>query len=454
MGSPQLHIYCPEGFSPERTYAIDSLFRQFLGLDHKLIPSPKTEHYRIEFNNSTIIIEDHFFNQQDESVGYISLSNIPKSIVNYSSKDFNTKEMPVIYGLPEVKMGNKEIICKIDLFASSFFMLTRWEEQITPVRDEHGRFPATASLACKHNFLNKPVVNEYATFLLCLLQKIAPGLRAKERSFECIPTHDIDHLFKWGNLTQIRKKLAHDFITKKRFVTGIKNAYDALKTTLHLKQDPYQSFKYIVDLSKKNNLTSRFYFMAGGNSPYDLNYALEDAQPIIKYLQEQNQVIGLHPSYNSYNDPKQWAEEKEALEKIAGQPIQESRQHYLRFDVPKTWEIINANGMVTDSTVGYAKYPGFRCGSCYPFYVFDLVNRKKLDLVENPLILMETTLINHMQLKPKEANEVAKNLYFTIKKYNGNFTFLWHNSAMHTIEDLPYLHIYENIIKGFPEDAA
>lgn len=447
-----IQIFHPQNFIPERTYIIDALFNQFLGIKYEVSGLSDNNHYQIKLNDSVITIEDHFFNQQDEENGYLFPVNIPQQINTYTNKDLAVEKLPVIYGIPDIQQTSEKITCCIDLFASSFFMLTRWEEVAIDKKDKYSRFPADSSLAFKNNFLERPIVNEYAQLLLMLIHQIAPDLGTKQRKFQCIPTHDVDHLRKWSSLKQIRKKLAHDFITQKRPLTGIKNILDAVKSISGVKKDPYNTFEYIVDLSLKNNLTSHFYFMSGGISRYDNNYNPEEAKSIIQYLQKHKQIIGLHPSYSSLDNPEQWAKEKATLELIAGQPIEEGRQHYLRFEVPETWQIWESNGMKTDSTLGYSEYPGFRCGSCYPFTVFDVTKRTALKLIENPLILMETTLISYMQLTPEEAYEVAKKLYFTVRKYNGNFTFLWHNSAMHTVEDLPYLYIYESIVNGFPED--
>lgn len=453
MSKPHIKILCPKDFTPEKTYIIDVIFGEFLGLNYNLEFTADTEHYRIEINNSVILIEDHFFSRITEREGYLHLKYIPKDIQQYSNREFDAENLPVFYGNPHAEVEGNTILFQMDIFACCFFMLTRWEEYVLKDRDAHDRFPVQHSLAFKHGFLDRPVVNEYVEMLRKALLILDPALSFKKWEFECVPTHDIDHIRKWGSLADIRKKLAHDFITLKRPLVGLKNIADMLLSVSRIKKDPYDTIKYIADLSVQNNLTSHFYFLCGGTSSHDNNYNIEKARPVFEYLKSKNQIIGLHPSYSSYNNPEQWHFEKSQLERLTNKTVTEGRQHYLRFEVPGTWEMWNNEGMSMDSTVGYADLPGFRCGTCYPFSVFNFITRKQLNLKENPLILMETTLISYMKLSPKKANETAKKLYFTVKKYNGNFTFLWHNSAMHTVEDKPYLYIYENIIKGFPEDG-
>ena len=46
-----------------------------------------------------------------------------------------------------------------DIFAASFYLLTRYEEYLPHVKDEAGRFPVSESLAYKESFLKTPVVD-------------------------------------------------------------------------------------------------------------------------------------------------------------------------------------------------------------------------------------------------------------------------------------------------------
>ncbi|WAC03604.1 hypothetical protein N7U66_09110 [Lacinutrix neustonica] len=49
-----------------------------------------------------------------------------------------------------------------DIFAASFYLLSRYEEYLPHVKDDYGRFTAEESLAFNHGFLNQPVVDIWA----------------------------------------------------------------------------------------------------------------------------------------------------------------------------------------------------------------------------------------------------------------------------------------------------
>ncbi len=110
------------------------------------------------------------------------------------------------------------------------------------------------------------------------------------------------------------------------------------------------------------------------------------------------------------------------------------RQHYLRWNVPVTWRNWNEAGLDYDSTLSYADHAGFRCGICYEFPVYDLEERKQLALLERPLIVMEGSVFgsNYMNLNRQAALDSMILLKQRCRKYNGDFTLLWHNSAFET----------------------
>ena len=105
--------------------------------------------------------------------------------------------------------------------------------------------------------------------------------------------------------------------------------------------------------------------------------------------------------------------------------------------------------MQSDSTMGYSEVPGFRCGTCYDFPVFNILTRKRLKLREMPLLLMERSLTHYMSLEPDIAKAEAEKIFREVEKYRGNFVFLWHNSTLFSEEFKKYRFIFEQIFDGF-----
>ena len=114
----------------ELNYIIKLLFSHFLQLEVKInwINDKKT-FIRLE-NGKKIILEDQFF--YDFKTSYLSLEKIPKKITidqNIENQFINEENIPIIYGsnLIEFRDNGNTIYCGIDIFASVFFMVTRWK---------------------------------------------------------------------------------------------------------------------------------------------------------------------------------------------------------------------------------------------------------------------------------------------------------------------------------------
>ena len=448
-----ISAYIPLNNIKEREYILEILLGEFLGLDYRLETTNndmKTYELVLE-NGNKLIIEDHFFNKFPNDLEYLKEGNIPRKI-KFAKNDFTPEEnVPIIYGNDILKIKNqvsKTIICGIDIFASSFFMLTRWEEYVNKTRDIHNRFPASASLAYKNNFLDRPVVNEYIEMLWNMLKSLRCEQKRKNRKFELVLTHDVDHIYKWNTLKNFLIHLVGDIILRKSLKEFILSLYNYFQMKLGNKKDPFNTFDYLMDVSDELNVKSYFFFMAKGITKYDNNYKSNSSEilSLISNIKQRGHYIGIHPSYNAYNNFEQLKKEKEELEKNLNINIIFGREHYLRFEVPITWQIWEDNTMKWDSTVGYADKEGFRCGVCYEYSIFNILTRKKLKLKEKPLIVMEVCFYRQKDMTPKLMEEKILFIINKIKKYDGEFVLLWHNSNFNTKEWKKYSYIYKKVL--------
>lgn len=440
-----LKINIPNNFLPEKKYIIDILFDEFLGLKYVININNKANNYEIVLENTKkLIIKDSFFSNFKDGLNYLDEKNIPEKINFLKNQFIVEKDILVIFGNDEFKIRENEMVCGIDIFASSFFMLTRWEEYANKTRDMHNRFPATASLAYKYNFLDRPVVNEYIEMIWNMLKYLDSNQKRKEKKYKLILTHDVDNIFKWKNFGLFVRNIAGDIIKRKSVSLALEN----IRQYFGNNPNPYDMFDFLMDLSEKRGIKSHFFFMSGGTSKFDNNFSIN--QPFVKKIREKirsrGHLIGFHPSYNSYNNQKQWEEEYFILSTEISQKVKIGRQHYLRFEIPTTWQIWEDNNMKWDSTLSYADKEGFRCGTCYEYSVFNILSRKKLKLKEMPLEVMEGSLVDYQKLPPEKVEEKITKLIEKVKKYNGSFVLLWHNSSFNSEFWARYQGIYEKIV--------
>ncbi|WP_431213180.1 DUF7033 domain-containing protein [Puia sp. P3] len=84
-----------------------------------------------------------------------------------------------------------------DIFAASFYLITRYEEWLPHEKDEYGRYAHTNSLAWKEGFLGIPLVNYWLLDLKEALKAVYPNLVFRHPDFKFAPTYDIDQAWSY-----------------------------------------------------------------------------------------------------------------------------------------------------------------------------------------------------------------------------------------------------------------
>lgn len=349
-------------------------------------------------------------------------------------------ELPV----PLIEQTDAGYTVRYDVLSLTYWMLSRQEEVGRADIDEHGRFPATASHAYRHGYLNRPVVDEWLHVLGQVIQRLWPDLTLKQHRFSMKVSHDVDGPSRYAfcSFKGIVKTMAGDVLKRREYKSALLAPWIHLntRTSLH-PADPANTFDWIMDVSERHGLVSAFYFICGRTDPgKDADYDPEHPaiRNLMRRVHERGHEIGLHPSYNTYRRPKAILAEADRLRRIcAEEGIQQAewggRMHYLRWAHPITLRAWVQARMGYDSTLGYADRSGFRCGTCFEYPAFDPVLNKALNLRIRPLIAMECTIMapRYMGLGSGQAAlEKFLELKETCRMVGGCFTLLWHNSQL------------------------
>ncbi len=315
-----------------------------------------------------------------------------------------------------------------DIFAASFFLITRYEEYLPHIKDQHGRFEAYISLAFKNGFLEKPVIDIWSYNFLEELKKRFPNYNYTERTYEYVSTIDVDNAFAYKHKSFMRT--IGGFL-KDIYYLNIFNVWDRFAVIFNLKKDPFNTFQHIIDLKKTHNTRTLFFFLIGDYTSYDTNVSSANSKfrLLIKDMVDYARVA-LHPSYYTMNNASLLKKEKERLEAITNLPIKRSRQHYLRFSIPNTYQKLIDLEIEEDYSMGYASHAGFRASTCTPFYFYDINFEIQTPLKIFPFALMDTTLNDYMKLTPKQALGKIRDLKNQVKKVNGVFITLFHNESL------------------------
>ena len=408
MSTNHITVYSPI-ITNRITYLLDTLLVEFSGLTYRLTNS------NIDYNSI----------------------DTPKFRLEFDSEN-EVFSFPLDKILVEETINEYLIYDDLNAFGKIFFWLSRYEEYWNRPEfyDNHNRF-----LGSDLDY-SKPVVDYLVIDFQNQLKAWFPQLQFKERVFKQINTHDVDFAWKYqhhpkGNV--FSKALKN--LLKGKFVESSK----ILKIHFNKIKDPYDQYTYLKELAQKNQVETKFFWLLGDDSEYDKNLTWKNPfqQQLINDVKQWAEV-GIHPSYCSNFDGNQLSVEINRLTEIQKVKPKISRQHFIKLNFPHTYQQLLKNGIETDYTMGFAHQLGFRAGTSFPYKWFDLSTNQQTLLITYPFVAMDVTLKNYLKLTPEQAIEELRVIKEEIKKVNGNFITIFHQSNLEE-EWKDWKKVYESI---------
>jgi len=402
-------------FSPHRTprldYILKLILNELLGI-------------RFEITHDLVQYQEHSGPKLNYSKKELSGFQIRPSILLFESE---TREIQV------KKIEETEYVCfgdekHFDIFAASFYFVSRYEEHLKTPLDDHNRFSAEQSHLFKLGLLSQPIVNIWALHLAKDLIHKFPSLKLNKRKFEYISTIDIDQAWKYkykgffrtqgAVLRDLLDRNTEQLIERRTVLKGAQN-------------DPFYNFSFQEELHAKYKTQVVYFIQVGKRGKYDKNQnpCHQPFQDLIKLLDSRAE-LGIHPSYQSNESIDLVRSEIETLESILERPIRINRQHFLMHKMPRTYKNLQALGIEEDYTMGYSTHMGFRAGIAAPFYFYDFENERETNLRLIPFNLMDITPMHYMGLDLARSIDIVKNQINAVHAVGGLFCTLWHNESL------------------------
>lgn len=343
-------------------------------------------------------------------------------------------------------IGKNNSHLPFDPFAASFYLISRYEEYLPNEKDQFGRYQAKNSLAFKNNFLDQPIIDVWVNMLYKILHQLFPGLTFAKRKYRFVPTYDIDLAFAYKHKGILRNVggLVYDALRLKWDLVS-----ERLKVLAGWKPDPYDTFDWLFALHTRYDLRPIYFFLLGEYGPYDKNISITSIayQELIQSTADWYEV-GIHPSYASNDNNRKFAEELLILSKLLKKEVRKNRQHFIKLQMPETYQNLIELDIQDDYTMGYASSPGFRAGTASSFYFYDLSLEIKTTLRVFPFAVMDVTLHDYLKLSPQAALQTLKTLIDRVREVDGVFIPLWHNHSLsntHSWEE--WRDVYETMLK-------
>jgi hypothetical protein len=320
------------------------------------------------------------------------------------------------------KQGEKSNL-PFDIFAASFYLLSRYEEYLPHVKDDFGRFPAHESIAYKNNFLHQPVVDIWAYKFLKAIKERFPNIEFQERTFVLQPIIDVPLAYQYKSREFIRTLVG---ILRDTYQFEFRKIVERIRVLLGLKRDPYDTFKWIVNTHKTKSVKPIFFFLLADFSNHDrnINFKNADFTRLIKSIGDYAKV-GLKVSYAALDNLKLLKIEKQRIEAILNRPVELSRNSFTKVNLPFTYRNLIDVEISEDYTLGYTTDAGFRAGTCTPFYFYDIDYE-----IQTPLKINSFHMLDYMLLK-EETMQAKVDAFLKIikevKRVNGKFSPVFHN---------------------------
>lgn len=351
--------------------------------------------------------------------------------------------IPLLFGEPreEWSADGSQLIIYADLLASTYFLISRYEEMYRrSERDSYGRFPGKSSLPYRAGFLHRPIIDEYGEALRQILLKTGiaerHNLRLEERpqTFSRVNlTHDLSRPYNYRGwrsflrawLKQKKSPLEaarlsfsadveDDYFTFPKFLKWDRNTCDSLG------RDRSDIFLFIR-MPSRHPLDKPYYSL---HSLY--------LRRILSIAAKHKVLLALQCSYAAGHQSELISKERHQFEKAFRQRPRGLRHNKLTSCEPEDLLQAYVSGFRNDYSMGYADVVGFRLGTCRPVKFINPNTRLLTELILHPLVLRDLTLSDqrYMALEQDEAERIAHDLIRTTARYNGELTLLWHNDLL------------------------
>ena len=295
-------------------------------------------------------------------------------------------------GIPAFFTTNEASALPYDIFAASFYLLSRYEEYLPHVKDELGRYPATESLAYTHKFLDTPIIDIWVERFRSILQTAYPDAAFITPKMKSMVLIQVGQAYEFKKLGFLRTMIGFwaDF-----FKFRLKQNFIRINVLLGLRKDPSDTFTWLNNVQKQSAIPFQYFFELGDFSQESRNIKHSKAtfQSLIKMVGDYSRV-GLLISERAGKQMDQLKVEKSRLEGIVNRSLKSVQVAQKLLQLPDTYRNSIDQEITEDYSMAYARRPGFRAGTCTPFLFYDLDYEIQTPLLLYPLCIEDQQIVD------------------------------------------------------------
>lgn len=290
-----------------------------------------------------------------------------------------------------------------DVFAASFFLLSRYEEYLPHQKDDLGRFRAIESiLSDRQGAMKRPLVDLWALKLKAALVESFQGIEFNERAYQVNVVVTAISAYKYS-YRSISRHVFESLIDlgKLRF-TALSSRFN---TVILGHKDPYDNY---LELRHPLNEMGVYLFPFFQYSRYDVNdrnvsWSKSKYGFFLKHINDYLE-IGYLRSRLAIEDATLFKLELRKMQQLLHRPLRKALLSEHRILLPDAYQELVQEEVKEDFSMGYADVIGFRAGTCTPFPFYDLGLE-----VEQPLRVYPICA-SHEALRPLDIETAEKQL--------------------------------------------
>jgi len=353
---------------------------------------------------------------------------------NVNLVKYKTDYIPFLFS----KKGNilkytaNSIRTRKDIIASAFFFLSCWQEhtckkEVSP----SSPYDFTTSIQHKFNITEIAPVDRYCELLEDILirafqeysrNKIWP----EGKKFAVTLSHNVEYWnFRTAEQFDIEEKKGKGISTWSKWIR--------YKIGKKLFYDPTIFFKRIIKKEKQLRTSSTFFILTKSNFPDERRNYFENEESftkIVKILKDSSVSL-----FGSKEAGFQYHLLPPEMDKLTGFSANGFRVRYLNLNYQYLFSTLEKGNVKYDSSIGFDSHIGYRAGVSYPFHPYNLEEDRVFNLLEIPIIALDSSLMEQNNQSYIKARKRIIRLIKNSRAHKSHFSVSWH---MHHLDPIEY----------------
>lgn len=328
---------------------------------------------------------------------------------------------------------------KVDWWLAIFLMLEGWHERIW--EKVHGcihsysfRLKDWDTRAWDHAWVNR----------ICLFLRLWCNNQFQASSehlgllpkAELIMSHDVDAVSK-THAIRIKQSAFHFLnsivlLLKLRVIESAKRLSKGIKFLLS--SEDWWVFDKLLKMEENAGIKAIFHFYADQRPKtlkrwlMDPSYDLDSdrLKSLLCQIYKIGHKVGLHPTYDSWNDSELLEEQRQILEQKLGSSVTHCRQHWLRFSWENTWTKQEQAGLRYDSTLMFNDRAGFRNSTASTWQPWNNLQGNKYRIKCTTSIFMDSHFFDYAIFSEAKRGEHLNFFLNECREVSGKAFLLWH----------------------------